>query len=240
MINSWSFSSLEVFEKCPHRAKLKYVDRIPEPENKYAARGTAIHDNAEAFVRGEVETFLPELNTYADELRKLRELYAKGRVVVEQEWAYDRDWNQTDWRADNAWLRLKLDFLVLMDEDMGMVIDLKSGRRDGNEIKHAQQGQLYTGVTFIRYPDFRKVVTEFWYSDQNDLSNVVYTPQQAAKFLAAFDRRAKAMTSATQFPAKPSIFNCKWCPYRPVDAGGDGACKFGVGNITAPKKFYAR
>lgn len=236
MIKSWSFSSLEVFEKCPYWAKLKYVDKVPEPQNKYAARGTAIHDAAEAFVRGDVPTLIPELTCYADELRKLRELYAEGRVIVEQDWAHNKTWDTTDWKAEDAWLRLKLDFLVLMDADLAMVVDLKSGKKHGNEIKHAQQGQLYTGCTFLRYPKLKRIITEFWYADQNDISQVVYTPQQAAKFLADFDRRGKAMTEAKNFPAKPSIFSCKWCPYRPEDAGGDGSCEFGVGNISVPKR----
>lgn len=232
MIKNWSFSSLQVYEKCPLQAKLKYVDRIPEPKSKFSERGTAIHDSAEAFVRGDVKELIPELSCYAEELHTLRDLYAQGRVIVEQEWAHTKNWDQTDWRAEDAWLRLKLDFLVLMpDEITGMVVDLKSGKKHGNEIKHAQQGQLYTGCTFIRHPKLKRIITEFWYSDQDDITQVVYTPQQAAKFLADFDRRGRAMTEAKQFAAKPSIFSCKWCPYRPEDAGGTGDCKFGVGNI---------
>lgn len=237
---AWSFSSLQVFEKCPYQAKLKYVDKIPEPQNKFSERGTAIHNAAEAFVRGEVPTLIPELATFTGELHRLRELYAEGRVIVEQDWAHTASWDITDWRAEDAWLRLKLDFLVLVDDETGMVIDLKSGRKSGNEVKHAEQGQLYTGCTFSRYPKLKRIITEFWYSDQNDISQVVYTPQQAARFLASFDKRGRKMTDAREFPPKPSIFNCKWCPYRPVDAGGDGNCEVGVGNITPPKAFFKR
>lgn len=239
-IKSWSFSSLGVFEKCPYQAKLKYVDRIPEPKNKYSERGTAIHDAAEAFVRGETPTLLPELASFEAELTRLRELYAEGRVIVEQEWAHTRSWDQTEWRADDAWLRLKLDFFVYLDEQTGMVVDLKSGRKHGNEIKHTEQGQLYTGTAFLRDPKLKRIITEFWYSDQDDISQVVYTPQQAARFVVGFDKRARKMTEAKEFPARPSIFSCKWCPYRPESAGGTGDCPHGVGNITLPSKKQFR
>ena len=67
-IKAWSYSRLVDFEQCKLRAKLKYIDRIPEParplppgKTEHANdRGTRIHDAAERFVRGGVE-LIPEL-----------------------------------------------------------------------------------------------------------------------------------------------------------------------------------
>jgi len=235
MIKSWSYSSLLLFEKCPYAAKLKHVDKIPEPQNKYSSRGTDIHAAAEAFVKSETPALDEALTPFKAEFGAVRELYSSGKVLVEEEWAHDSEWNMSNWRDKDTWCRLKLDFFIKMDNITGLVVDLKSGKKYGNEIKHAEQGQLYAGIAFLRNPELQRIITEFWYVDQDDLTQVVYTPQQAGKFLAGFDRRARRMTSIKEFKPNPSIFTCKWCPYRPEAAGGGGQCKFGVNTLVKRK-----
>lgn len=225
MINSWSYSSLILYEKCAYAAKLKHVDRIPEPQNKFSERGTKVHAAAEAFVKSETPTLVEDLLPFKIELERVRELYNTGAVMVEEEWAHDSKWNIAGWRTPDAWCRLKLDFYVRLNETTGLVVDLKTGKKFGNEIKHAEQGQLYAAATFLRYPDLQRVITEFWYLDQDDLTQVVYTPQQAGRMLAGFDKRARRMTSSKEFRPNPSIFTCKWCPYRAVEQGGGGQCE---------------
>ena len=61
-LKTWSYSRLGVFEQCKFRAKLQYVDKIPEParplpegKTEHANdRGTRVHEEAEIFVRGGV------------------------------------------------------------------------------------------------------------------------------------------------------------------------------------------
>lgn len=239
-ISSWSFTSLLLFEKCPYAAKLKHVDKIAEPQNKWSERGVQIHSAAEAYIKGDTPKLADELSSFDAELCKTRELYSSGKVEVEGEWAHDKDWAPTDWRSKEAWVRLKLDAKIEIGSDAMLVVDLKSGKKFGNEIKHAEQGQLYAGVTFLRNPMVKKVVVEFWYVDQNDLTRVEYNAAQASKFLAGFDKRARAMTQATSFPARPSIFTCKWCAYRPESAGGGGQCEFGIDPNNIPVNRFRR
>lgn len=237
MIKSWSFSALQVYEKCPYAAKLKYVDRIKAPGNKYSERGVQIHAALENYVRGDTPEMSPDLTAFTPELEKIRNLYSQGRVIVEQEWAHDRKWEIVDWKADHAWLRLKLDLMVDLDAHTGLVVDWKSGKKFGNEIKHAEQGQLYAGCTFLRNPHYTKVVTEFWYGDQDDITRVEYLPKQAAAAIVKFEKRALAMTTATNFPPRPSIFTCRFCEYRkPDNYGGTGDCKHAVNNFVPPVK----
>ena len=236
MINTWSYSRLLDFEKCPYKAKLKYGDKIPEPQNEFAARGVMLHDNAEAYTRGELPELHEQLNEFSDEFKRLRELYAEGKVSIEEEWAHDKDWNPCAWKGEATWLRLKLDFLYRASLTQATVIDLKSGKKFGNEIKHAGQGMLYTVSTFLREPKVMQVSVEFWYPDVGELTHVIYQRQHMMKLLHDFDRRGKAMTTADRFPAKPSIFNCKWCAYRPEDFGGTGDCKFCTPVFNLPVK----
>ena len=56
-IPAWSYSALKTFEACAYRSYISKVKRIQEDFGPAAARGTAIHEQAEDYVQGK----LPEL-----------------------------------------------------------------------------------------------------------------------------------------------------------------------------------
>lgn len=231
-LSTWSYSRLVDFEQCPLRAKLKYIDKIPEPprplppgKSEHANdRGTRIHTGAELFVQKPVE-LLPELHHFKDELIRLRELYKQGKVSLEGEWGMDRDWMPTAYSGPSTWLRLKLDAFVHLTPRHGVVIDYKTGRKFGNELKHGEQGQLYQLAAFLRYPELEQITVEFWYTDQNDMTQTQFTRDMGMRHYTRFNNRGNRITNAEEFPAKPNIFNCKWCPYGPQ---GTGHCSVGV------------
>lgn len=232
MIKAWSFSRLSIFEQCKLRTKLAYIDRIPEParplppgKTEHANdRGTRIHDAAERFVRGGVE-LLPELRSFRPEFMRLRDLFDEGKVGLEGEWAIDQDWNPVAWSSSDCWGRIKLDAFVHLDKHHGVVIDYKTGRKNGNEIKHAEQCQLYQLAAFMRYPDLEVIDVELWYTDQDEITHMRYTRAQGLRFFQKFHNQAVRMTTETEFPANPNVFSCKWCPYGPR---GTGDCTKGV------------
>jgi RecB family exonuclease len=170
-IPSWSISRIQVFEQCQYRAKLQWLDKIPDLQPHTAAdRGSAIHLEAENYVQGQGD-FTHNLRHFETDLAALKKHYAEGRVTVEEEWAFDRDWNVTDWKA--GWLRLKCDAVCHLSASHVVVIDHKTGKRFGNELKHAVQLQLYAVCALLRYPKVEQVTCELWYIDQNELASFV-------------------------------------------------------------------
>ncbi len=233
-IKSWSHSRDNDFQTCKFRAKLKYVDKLVEPERPLKDgqteqandRGSRIHEAAELFVRGGVE-LIPELAKFKPEFLQLRALFAAGKVSLEGEWGYDRDWSPVAYMSADVWARIKLDALVTMDPTWGVVIDYKTGRKSGNEVKHNGQCQLYTIAALMRYPDLKRVTTELWYTDQDELTRVEYTREQGMRFFKQWNDRGIAFTSETEFKANPNKFSCQWCRFGP-ERGGSGVCKVGV------------
>lgn len=231
-IKTWSFSRLQTFEKCAQQAYLRYVEKIPEPEQELPPgktehpldRGSRIHEAAELFVRGGVE-LIEELESFRTEFEALREHFKAGRVTLEEDWGIDVNWDATSWRSSNIWGRFKLDAMVWLSKHHAVVIDYKTGKKFGNEVKHMEQGQLYQLAAFMRYPDLVEVDVEFWYTDQNELTHTHFTQAQGFALHKKFDDRAHAMTDAVNFPPRPSLFICKWCPFGPA---GTGHCKVGV------------
>jgi hypothetical protein len=275
MITSWSHSKAGDFDKCRFMAKLKHIDRIPEPERPLPPgktehandRGTRIHDSCEQYVRGDTDELVPEASKhFGPQLDLLRVLYQEGHVSLEGEWGMNRAWEPCGWNGDwvevpkleatclqlskaaklpdrgregqavqvgtkfyawvPSWLRLKLDALLVFGNH-AIVIDYKSGKRFGNEIKHGEQLNLYQLVTFLRYPQIETVDAQLWYIDQNETTSRVFTRDQGMRFLDKWERTGTKITTCTDFKPNPNMFTCKWCPYGPWE-GGTGHCSVGV------------
>ncbi len=236
-IVSGSFTRLSDFETCPYRAKLKYVDKIPEPERGEPTkgkewadeRGSRIHDEAEQFVKGEIETLPLDLVHFSKEFHQVRELHNKGMITTEEMWCFDEHWKpikETDYK--NTRFRIKMDLTVRINPTWAAVIDYKTGKRYGNEIKHDQQKLTYAVGMFKRESKIQKVTTELWYLDlpNEDLFPTVLTRAQAGRLLRSLDERNKRMLEATSFPPKANKYNCRWCPYN--GKKGEQICKHAV------------
>jgi hypothetical protein len=234
MIKAGSFSRLDVFESCKRRAKLAYVDRIKEPDRpplpngkEYPNdRGERVHVHLDEYVKGQRPEPPVEASKFAEEAAKIRELYAEGRVSAEQMWCYDDAWQTVDERDFyNIAMRIKTDVTVFASPDHVIIIDYKTGRRFGNEMKHAQQLQLYGVGAVMRYPQVDYVTAELWYLDQDELVSQRFERRHAMKFLNGWNTRLERMFDERDFPATPSRDNCKWCPYGPR---GTGHCRDGI------------
>lgn len=232
-IKTWSFSRISDFEKCKFLAKLKYLDKIPEPERPLRPgqtehandRGTRIHEAAELYVKDPNIQLVSELSKFEEDFKDLRQLYKDGKVILEQEWAINTDWVPVAWGSETAWCRAKLDAFVHVSSTHGRAIDYKTGKRFGNEIKHAEQTQLYQLLSFMRFPELESIRVELWYLDLGEKSEMTYTREQGLRFFENFNRRGLAMTTCEDFNPNPNVYSCKWCLYGPR---GSGHCAVGV------------
>lgn len=230
-IHSWSHSRAVDFEACKFKAWLKYDQKIPEPERPLPPgktehandRGTRVHTGAELYVSGQDDVILPEMERFSSEFVLLRVLHEEGLVSLEGEWGMGLDWAPSEWHS--AWLRLKLDAIVHWSPQYATVIDYKTGKIFGNEVKHSEQLQLYQLVTFLRYPKLETIEAELWYLDHGEVARKIYTRDQGLRFLQRWESRGLKITTATEFPPNPNKFSCKWCPYGPW---GTGHCEVGV------------
>lgn len=228
----WSFSRLSNFEQCPKKIENAVVLKLAKPErddSHAAERGINIHNDCEAYVKGEgPETH--EMRFFLDQMESLKQAYEAGEVSVEGDWGFDIDWQEAGWWDKNVWARIKLDAFRRFDKTTALVVDYKSGKKMGNEVKHTQQAQLYMIAAFMRYPELEIIDTDFYYLDQksNNRLKKTYTRNKLPIYLKKFTQRALKLTTATVFPAKPSKMNCRWCDYGPEN--GTGECPYGVPN----------
>lgn len=224
LVPTWSFSTLKSFETCPYRVYLSKVEKAQEPQGNAAARGNIVHAAAEAFVRGEVDELVTELSLFEPAIRTLREQYEAGEVEIEGEWGFTTDWEPCDWSDDALWGKMKLDVFHRDAEDSARVIDYKTGKRKGNEIKHTDQGMFYTVGTMMKYPEIQYVQAEFWYTDLGERMVKTYTRQHITALLPRIEARAYALTNCHNFEPVPSSHNCRWCPHKET-----GVCQYAEG-----------
>jgi len=246
-IEAGSFSRLSVYEECPRRAQYAFCQKIPEPDRGepharcpmnpetkkrewHNDRGTRIHESMDDYIRGITDKYCIELRPLAVEITNARASYEEGLVHAEDMWCFKDDWTPThnrDW--NNIWMRIKLDVFNVLEGTLeepleASTIDLKSGKIFGNEVKHAEQLQLYAVGSFKKYPSLEKAHTELWYCDQNEVKVLTYTRKQALKFQKRWDNRMDKMCSDTVFKARPSQEACRYCPYRTEEDKGSGHC----------------
>lgn len=241
MIKTVSYSRLMDFEKCKYLAKLKYLDKIPQPARPLPPgklehandRGTRIHEAGELYVRGNVE-LVPELHSFKEDFDELKRLFKEGAVELEGEWAVDKEWNPVAWASSSAWCRMKLDAFVKTSPTTARVIDYKTGKRIGNEVKHTEQGQIYQLATFLRHPEIEHILVEFWYIDQNEKDIKQYTRTQGTDYFDKYHNRLSKVTDCTEFNPNPNAFSCKWCPYK------DNACEYGISPNPNAQKAKAK
>lgn len=228
LIPTTSFSSLSNFEKCPWHLYLSKVEKCPDVAGPAAQRGTEIHDKAENFIIGNSGDELPkELSKFASLFEDLRARYSEGRIHVEEDWAFTREWEPTGWSEENTWLRMKLDALDLESETSAKVYDWKTGRKFGNEVKHGQQALLYVISTFIKWPELEFVEANMIYTDKGETMTTSYTRDQAMLFFDRYNLRFNQATTCVNFKPTPNASSCKWCPHSKVQEGLDNpACQW--------------
>lgn len=235
LVPTWSFSRLMNYENCPYSVYLKSVEKAPDPSGLAAERGTLVHETLENFIQVESDSLAPimqpgmkkiDLAPFVPLAERLRESWQAGCVEVEGDWGFTRAWEPTGFFAKDVWGRMKLDVIDFEgstpDEGTSAVaIDWKTGRKFGNELKHNQQGLTYAIGAFMRYPNLQFVETQFVYLDEKDLLTNKYTRERAMLLKPMIDKRTNRMTTATEFPPKPSMQACRFCAHAKTQEGED-------------------
>lgn len=233
-ITSWSFSRYSDYRQCPLKAKLKHIDRIHEPPNDAMARGSAIHELAEKYIKGELKRFPAELKQVEAELKMLKDKFKKisQTMLVEDTWAFTKHWEETAWDDwAHCWLRIKLDCAHHEDDTTLVVTDWKTGRfrPDQNE-DYVEQLELYALAALLLHEHIEQVKPRLVYVDHGLVypsdEPLIYTRKDIPKLKKLWEKRTKAMLSDKKFAPRPND-KCRWCYYRASNkAAGGGQCKY--------------
>lgn len=200
-----SYSALKLFEQCPLRYyRQRVIKDVKDEMGEAAIHGIKVHEALEARVKDGME--LPRHLAKMEPICKT--LHGKG-VEVEREMTLNDNLEPTGWFAKDAWLRGKLDIL-LVSGDQALVVDWKTGKRRPDMF----QLRLFAGLVFRHYPEVESVKTMLVWTKENATDTEVINRSEYngifAEVLGKINRIYDAYENDV-WPGKPSGL-CKFCP----------------------------
>lgn len=205
-----SYSSIKLFENCPlryyHERVLKDVVNEGNEASKYGER---LHALLEARLKG--SDIDKEIERYEPLCASVEQLASKGELHVEKELVLTENLLPTDWWAGDAWLRSKLDVLVIVGND-AVVMDWKTGKRNPDFF----QMQIFAAQVFKHYPDVQRVKTSLVWLKTLRMDTETYNRIDINPVWAEIMKRIQRIHDAYEvgnWPARPSGL-CRYCPCR--------------------------
>ena len=245
-VKSTSFSRTSDYEKCPLFFKYRHIDKIKDPAPPLPEgveypmeRGTRIHKLAEDYVQNSMLRLPEELAHHERGFAALRKAYEQEMVTLEMPLAFDKNWRLSAGDDfENTTYRMVADVAVQPTPDRLLIIDHKTGKKQGNEVKHHRQLMEYAVCFNIVAPQIQIFDMQIWYLDLPEGENVMaktFTRSQVVNAFTPMRERHNKVLEATIFPAHPSQFACRFCPYKSGMVGrgkraypGTGHCRKNV------------
>lgn len=208
---SHSYSAIKMYDNCPKRYNMQRVTKeVKDIQGEASLYGERVHKQLEDRLNG-TQLLPPESVKY----EALVEAFSTmdGELLVEQELTLNASLEPTGWWSDDAWLRSKLDVLILNGED-ALVADWKTGKRRPDFF----QLELFALQTFKHHPQIQRVKSVFVWLKDMQMDHEVYTrddlPSLWDKLLSKITLIEKSLEH-NNWPAKPSGL-CPWCPAKNV------------------------
>lgn len=157
-------------------------------------------------------TLLPqEVAHYESLCSSVERIAHNGELFVEKELVLTDNLTPTTWWEPDAWLRSKLDILVI-NGDMANVMDWKTGKRNADQF----QMQLFAAQVFKHYPEVARVKTSLVWLKDMAMDTEVYYRSGVNTIWAEVMKRIQRINDSLEhdnWPAKPSGL-CRYCPAR--------------------------
>lgn len=207
---SHSYSSIKLFENCPLRYYRQRVAKdVVDPGGEASKHGERIHALLEKRLKG--AGLDPEIDRYEPLCKSVEKLASRGSLHVEHELVLTENLTPTGWWDSDAWLRSKLDVLVIIGAD-AVVMDWKTGKRRADQF----QMQLFAAQVFKHFPDVQRVKTSLVWLNTLEMDTERYERADSNGIWVDVMRRIRRIHDAYEavnWPAKPSGL-CRYCPAR--------------------------
>jgi hypothetical protein len=172
--------------------------------------GERIHEFLEHRLRENKE--LPQdMFRYEKLCLSVEKLSTGGELHIEKELVLTENLTPTGWWDADAWLRSKLDVLVIKG-DTAVVMDWKTGKRRPDFF----QMELFAAQVFKHFPEVQTCKTTLVWLKEMALDTETYERKQSnelwAKALGKISKIYKSLDH-DNWPAKPSGL-CRYCPAR--------------------------
>lgn len=207
---SWSYSNLKDFKNCPlSYAHNRFYCTTPWTATEANVWGNRVHRAAELFIKGRNpndDEALSPVEPYITQMFR-----AGYQPTAELEITLNDRMQSTGWFADDAWLRVKIDVIILLDKTKVMFYDWKTG---GTIREDEDQFKVYAAAYSVINPRIIDFDGKFIWTAHKTITGVKSLtksdiPGVWAEFMPWVERMSNAWDTEN-FPAKPSGL-CPWC-----------------------------
>lgn len=210
MSNTWSYSSISLFQQCPRKYhRLRVVKDIVEPPQDHLIYGSAVHKAAEEYLRD--GTPVPEKFAYIEpKIAPFKSM--PGTLHCEYEMGVTRNLEPCSFRAKDVWFRGIADLLII-NGDKARIADWKTSK--SSRYADRKQLELLSLLVFKHFPEVKKISAGLVFLVADDLVAAKYaSDEQEGKWqmwLGEAHLLDEAFNNDVWNP-RPN-FTCRgWCP----------------------------
>ena len=201
---SHSYSSIKLYENCPLRYFRQRVLKDVVDEGGEASKyGERIHTFLET--RLKENSLLPQEVAHYEPLCASVERISKGgELHIEKELVLSENLTPTGWWDADAWIRSKLDILVI-NGSIANVMDWKTGKRKADQF----QMQLFAAQVFKHFPEIDVVKTSLVWLKTFEIDTETYQRSEVNPIWADIMKRIQRIHSSLEhdnWPATPAAF----------------------------------
>lgn len=187
----------------------RVIKDIKDAGGEASIYGDRIHKFLEGRLKG---SQLPqEMEQYEPLCTMVERLATDGQLMIEQEMTLTENLTPTGWWDADAWLRSKLDVLVIKGDE-AVVMDWKTGKRRVDFF----QMQMFAAQVFKHFPEVQRVKTILVWLKTMEMDSESYNRVNINEVWAEIMKRIQRIHSSLEhdnWPAKPSGL-CRYCPAR--------------------------
>lgn len=217
---TWSYSSLGLFQQCPHKYyRIRIKQDIVEPPTEAIRYGLMMHKAAEDYIGAGVD-LPPHLEYLRATLDKLNEY--PGEKHCEYKMALNRRMEPCDFDSPDAWWRGIADLLIV-DGERARIVDYKTGK--SAKYADTKQLELLSLATFKHFPQVKYTKCALLFVVSRELVRANYnsdeTPKYWRRWLPEIGLLERAFDAGTWNP-RPNFTCSKWCPVKDCIHNGRG------------------
>jgi hypothetical protein len=217
-----SFSMLNTYRVCPKQCFHRYFARdYPFRPSEEASWGNYVHAAMEQRIANKV-ALPPEIVHFDNYARAFDASAAEGKTIhAELALAVDENLQRVPWTSRSAWLKAKLD-TVIMHDNKAFIFDWKTGR------EREDPDELMVQATVLKccFPKLVLINAAYvWLASRHVGPTYDFSTGQDERLADIRQRvsRIEQHRINNDWPATPSAL-CKWCNCSPIGSADEPVC----------------
>lgn len=221
---AYSYSSLELYDKCPWAFRKVYLEGVPRQSSESLEIGRSVHERIAGYLEHLIQSKQSTDWQWADqstlhpEVAAIWERFIQGFTLppamedpgVESKLGFDWNWQPVHFWAPEARFRGVIDF-HFRQNGLAVVVDWKTNRQVPETVEKDLQLRIYGwAVRRAVYPDVEEILLKLHFVRYGVERQVLLTPDDLATVPDELDAKIARIQDDVEFKPTPGAF-CAWC-----------------------------